>query len=51
MSPRFQQLIRQSKNVIMLDSEIDYTTNKIKEIDKLNTINKQVSQVVDEIDF
>jgi hypothetical protein len=35
----------------MLDSDIDHTSNKIKEIDKLNTNNKQVSQVVDEIDF
>jgi hypothetical protein len=35
----------------MLDSEIDHTTFKIKELDKLNSINKQASQVFDEINL
>lgn len=49
MSPRFQNLLKQSKNIIFLDSETDHTTSKIKEMEKLN--GRPVSQNGDDIDF
>ena len=41
--------MKQSKNIIFLDSDIDHTTVKIKEMEKLNTFNKEKSK--DDIDF